>query len=101
MFESAIRESELFTSPAIGTDDYAEQLVHVVSQQLYVMAPLCHGLRHPPKTITKWLSLEAVAAKRVLCHLFFQILFTLAVFSETFLCPVPLRSTEKSHILSS
>jgi len=33
MFESAIRESELFTSPGIGTDDYAEQLVHVVSQQ--------------------------------------------------------------------
>ena len=64
-FESAIRQSELFTSPAVGTDDYAEQLVRVVSQQLDVMAPLRHGLRRPPKPITKWLSPEAVAAKRV------------------------------------
>ena len=29
MFESAIRQSELFTSPAVETDDYAEQLVRV------------------------------------------------------------------------
>ena len=29
------------------------------------MAPLRHGLRRPPKPITKWLSPEAVAAKRV------------------------------------
>ena len=64
-FESAIRQSELFTSPAIGTDDYAEQLVRVVSQQLDVMAPLRHGLRRPAKPITKWLSPDAVAAKRV------------------------------------
>ena len=64
-FESAIRQSELFTSPAVETDDYAEQLVRVVSQQLCVMAPLRHGLRRPPKPITKWLSPEAVAAKRV------------------------------------
>jgi len=61
-FESAIRQSELFTSPAVETDDYAEQLVRVVSQQLGAMAPLRHGLRRPPKPITKWLSPEAVAA---------------------------------------
>ena len=60
-FESAIRQSELFTSPAVGTNDYPEQLVCVVSQHFDVMAPLRHGLRRPPKPITKWLSPEAVA----------------------------------------
>ena len=64
-FERAIRQSELFTNPAVATDDYAQQLVRVVSQQLDVMAPLRHGLRRPPKPITKWLSPEAVAAKRL------------------------------------
>jgi len=64
-FESAIHQSELFTSPAVGTDDYAKQLVRVVSQQLDVMAPLRHGLHRPPKPITKWLSPETVAAKCV------------------------------------
>ena len=63
-FEASLRRSELFTSPADGTDEFADQLVRVVTDELDKVAPVRSGSRPSPKTITKWLSAEAVSAKR-------------------------------------
>ena len=38
--------------------------VRVVTDELDKVAPLRHGSRRPPKTISRWLSADAVAAKR-------------------------------------
>ena len=55
-FEASLRRSELFTNPADGTDEFADQLVRVVTDELDKVAPVRSGSRRPPKTITKWLS---------------------------------------------
>jgi len=62
-FEASLRRSELFTSPADGTDEFADQLVRVITNELDKVAPAQSGSHRPPKTITKWLSAEAVSAK--------------------------------------
>ena len=41
-----------------------DQLTRVVTSQLDTIAPIRHSSRRPPKPISKWLSTEAVAAKR-------------------------------------
>jgi hypothetical protein len=63
-FEAALRRSELFSQPAASADDFVSQLNQVVTQLLDHFAPLRHRHRRPPKPISKWLSPEAVAAKR-------------------------------------
>ena len=64
LFEEALRRSELFTCPADTTDEFVDQLVRVTTRELDKLAPLRYGHRRPPKPITKWLSVEAIAAKR-------------------------------------
>ncbi|HEY5140736.1 MAG TPA: hypothetical protein VIJ25_15690, partial [Methylococcales bacterium] len=51
-------------APADTADGFAEQLVDVVTDILDAFAPLQTFKRRPSKPITKWLSAEAVAAKR-------------------------------------
>jgi len=63
-FEAALRQSELFLTPATTTDAFTDQLTRVVTSQLDAIAPIRHSSRRPPKPISKWLSTEAVAAKR-------------------------------------
>jgi len=63
-FEASLRRSELFARLADGTDEFAAQLVRVDTDELDNVAPVRSGSRRPPKTITKWLSAEAVSAKR-------------------------------------
>jgi hypothetical protein len=52
-FESALRQSELFTSPAVTTDEFAEQFARVVTDELDEFAPIRNGFRRPPKPISK------------------------------------------------
>jgi len=59
-----LRQSELFSTPATTTDAFTDQLTLVVTRQLYAIAPIGHSSRRSPKPISKWLSTEAVAAKR-------------------------------------
>ena len=63
-FEAALRRSELFVCPEDDTDGFAAQLVRVVTDELDKVAPVRRGSRRPSKIITRWLSVDAVAAKR-------------------------------------
>ena len=63
-FESRLRRSSLFSSPALTAESYASQFEEVVVETLDAMAPLRTRVRRPPKKITRWLSDEAVEAKR-------------------------------------
>jgi len=63
-FEAELRQSELFFTPATATDAFTDQLTRVVTSQLDAIAPIRHSSPRPPKPISKWLSTEAVAAKR-------------------------------------
>jgi hypothetical protein len=63
-FEQALRLSELFIDPATSADRFADQLVKVVTATLDQFAPKRTGCRRRPKPITRWLSADAVAAKR-------------------------------------
>ena len=63
-FETALRQSELFSSPASTTDGFPKQLERVITSQLDKVAPIRYSSCRPPKSISRWLSTEAVAAKR-------------------------------------
>ena len=63
-FESALRRSELFTRPAETANAFAEQIVRVVVAELNNVAPIRRASRRPPKPVSKWLSRDAVFAKR-------------------------------------
>ena len=63
-FESRLRRSSLFSSPALTAESYASQFEEVVVETLDAMAPLRTRVRRPLKEITRWLSDEAVEAKR-------------------------------------
>ena len=63
-FEARLRRSSLFSSPALTAESYASQFEEVVVETLDAMAPLRTRVRRPPKEITRWLSDEAVEAKR-------------------------------------
>lgn len=59
-----LRSSALFSSPASTAEAFASQLEDVVTSVLDEFAPLQQRSRRPPKAITRWLSEEAIAAKR-------------------------------------
>ena len=62
-FERSVRRSRLFTSPDPTVDGYADQLERIVVAELDRVAPLRHCRRRPSKP-TRWLSQDAVNAKR-------------------------------------
>jgi len=51
-FEAALRQSELFSTPATTTDAFTDQLTRVVTRQLDAIAPIRHSSRRPPKPIS-------------------------------------------------
>ena len=63
-FERQLRQSSLFTAPADTVDAYADQIQSVVTNILDDVAPLRSVRRRPAKPITRWLSNDAVKAKR-------------------------------------
>ena len=63
-FEAALRSSSLYTNPADTADAFADQMADVVSAELDRVAPLRTVVRRRPNPTAKWLSPEAVAAKR-------------------------------------
>ena len=63
-FERRLLESELFSSPADNVDDFCEQLASVVTRELDRVAPLKVSSRRKSKPITRWLTPEAIKAKR-------------------------------------
>jgi len=63
-FEQSLWNSELFSSPASTVDGFAKQLERVVIAELDRVAPLKHCRRRPSKPITRWLSQDAINAKR-------------------------------------
>ena len=63
-FESKLRRSSLFTSLADDAESFAEQIERVVTATLDEVAPIRTRQRRPPKAVTRWLSKEAVEAKR-------------------------------------
>lgn len=63
-FERRLRHSTLFTAPRGTADDFTEQIRSVVTAVLDEVAPIKCYRRRASKPITKWLSNEAVKAKR-------------------------------------
>ena len=63
-FEKRLLESELFSSPASNVDDSCEQLASVVTRELDRVAPLKVSSKRKSKPITRWLTPEAIKAKR-------------------------------------
>jgi exonuclease III len=63
-FEAALRRSALFTDPANTADSFAAQMQTVITEQLNKFAPLKTVCKRVQKASAKWLSAEAVAAKR-------------------------------------
>lgn len=63
-FDRKLRNSSLFFAPAATADGFAEQMRDVVVAVLDEVAPLRNCVRRPPKAISKFLSKEAVEAKR-------------------------------------
>jgi len=63
-FEDDLRNSVLFTRPAGTVDGYVDQLNDVLLQLLDNAAPARTRRRRPQKRITRWLSVDAVDAKR-------------------------------------
>ena len=63
-FETRLRDSALFTNPASTADEFAAQLQSVVTDCLDELVPLRNMRRRASKSSAKWLSAEAVAAKR-------------------------------------
>ena len=64
MFEDTLHRSVLFAAPASTPELLAEQISTVVSAEIVRIAPLKSGTRRQPKAIRKWLSREAIEAKR-------------------------------------
>ena len=63
-FESRLRRSTLYSSPSADAESFAKQIEDVVTTTLDEVAPLRTRSRRPPKAVTRWLSDEAVEAKR-------------------------------------
>ena len=63
-FDSALRQSELFSRPATTVDSFVEQLDAVLTRLLDDMAPVRLRRRRDPKPTSKWLSDDAIASKR-------------------------------------
>jgi len=63
-FEASLRCSALFTDPATTADLFAAQLQSVVTELLDKLAPLKTTRRRASKPTAKWLSADAIAAKR-------------------------------------
>jgi len=63
-FEQKLRESSLFKSPASTADKFAEQMKNIIVATLDDVAPVRRLVRRPPKAITKFLSEDAIEAKR-------------------------------------
>ena len=63
-FEKELRETSLFTQPASTVDGFADQFEREVVAVLDRFAPVRRRRRRPSKPITRWLSQEAVDAKR-------------------------------------
>jgi len=68
-FEDDLRKSVVFSEPATDVDTYVDQLNNVLTELLDMHAPVRTTRRRPPKRISRWLSDEAVAAKRLRRHL--------------------------------
>jgi hypothetical protein len=64
-FEQKLRSSSLFLAPATTAEQFAEQMKTVIVSILDKAAPLCRRVRRPPKAITKFLSTDAIEAKRL------------------------------------
>ena len=63
-FEAALRSSSLFTNPADSADAFSEQMEDVITAELDRVAPLRTVVQRRPNPTARWLSPEAVAAKR-------------------------------------
>jgi len=63
-FEDRLRSSALFTEPASSVDAFADQIESVVTEILDNLAPVQSRSRRPPKRVTRFLSADAVTAKR-------------------------------------
>ena len=63
-FESVLFQSTRFSSPAGTADEFADQVAEVVACELNKVAPVKKCKRRPSNPITKWLSTEAIVAKR-------------------------------------
>ena len=61
---SRLRRSSLFDAPLSTADEFAERLRSEVTRVLDDVAPLRCKRRRQPKPFTRWLSRDAVAAKR-------------------------------------
>ena len=64
-FGADLRRSVVFSQPSDTVDGFADQLQDVVVAALNRFAPVRHRTRRPPKPITRWLSDDAVEAKRL------------------------------------
>ena len=64
-FEDDLRKSVVFSEPASDVDTYVDQLNNALTELLDKHAPVRTTRRRPPKRISRWLSDEAVAAKRL------------------------------------
>ena len=62
--EDNVRRSSLFSSPAAAADEFSNQLADVVTTELNKLASIRYFTRRNSKPITKWLSKEAIEAKR-------------------------------------
>ena len=60
-----MRRSVLFSQPSTTADGFAAQLQDTVVAALNRVAPIRTRKRRPPKPITRWLSADAVEAKRL------------------------------------
>ena len=65
IFSNLLIESDLFNDPANSADDFPEQLQRIVTVTLDKIAPIQTCYRWPSKPVTRWLSAEAIQAKRV------------------------------------
>jgi len=63
-FEADLRSSVLFKQLVDKLNAYVDQLNDTLTQLLNKVAPVRSRRRRPQKPISKWLSIEAVAAKR-------------------------------------
>jgi len=63
-FDYRLRASELFTSPAATADEFAAQIERVAVGVLDDVAPLRTRRQRRPKATSKWLSSDAIDAKR-------------------------------------
>ena len=63
-FERELCNFSLFSCPEPTVDGFTEQLQRVVITVLDVLAPVQCRLQRPPNLTSKWLSTEAVAAKK-------------------------------------